>query len=134
MRASTFGDRRITGTDFNRLERLASGGSAPQLADLLDEAEVLPPHATAPDVVVLDATVIVRDPKLRHRRILVVCHPADADAASGRISVLSPAGLGLIGLAAGATARWQGPGGVETLAQIEQVLREPEQSRALLSP
>lgn len=126
MRASTFGDRRITKPDFTRLEQLATSGDAPQLAELLDEAEVLPAHATPSGVVTLDARIIVRDPKLQHRRILVVCHPADADASRGRISVLSPAGLGLIGLDAGKTACWRGPGGIETLAEIEQVLCEAE--------
>jgi regulator of nucleoside diphosphate kinase len=72
------------------------------------------------------AQFVIRDLRLRRRQVLVVCYPADADAAKGFISVLSPAGMALIGLPVDAMARWVGPGGEESVAQIERILFQPE--------
>jgi regulator of nucleoside diphosphate kinase len=40
--------------------------------------------------------------------------------------VFSPAGMALIGLQAGDTARWTGPDGEESLANVERILFQPE--------
>ena len=49
---------------------------------------------------------------------------------SGRrfVSVLSPVGMGLIGLRCGAVARWKTPAGEEGSAQVEGILYQPEAS------
>jgi regulator of nucleoside diphosphate kinase len=44
----------------------------------------------------------------------------------GYIPVLAPAGMGLIGLPVGVVARRIGPGGEESVAQIEGILFQPE--------
>lgn len=121
MQASNFGGRQLAERDHSRLSRLAAARTLPQLHALLDEADVLAADELPPDLVTLDAQVVLRDLKLQRRQVLVVCHPADADAARGHVSVLSPAGLGLIGLVAGAVARWEIPGCGEQAARIEAV-------------
>ena len=126
MRPSNFGERKLTELDHIRLTRLTAAGAMPQLADLLDEALVVPAQAIPPDVVTMYAKFVIRDLKLQRRQVLVVCYPSDAEAAKGFISVLSPAALGLLGLPVGAVARWIGPGGEETVAQIESILFQPE--------
>ena len=126
MRASNFGERNVTELDFVRLKKFTAAGAMPQLDDILDEAEVVPAQAIPADVVTMNAKFVVRDLKLQRRQILVVCYPADADPTKGCISVLSPAGMGLLGLPRGAVARWIGPGGEESVAQIEDVLFQPE--------
>jgi regulator of nucleoside diphosphate kinase len=126
MRAPLSGERKLTELDFVRLKKFAAAGSFPALADLLKDAELVASPAVPPDVVTMNARFVIRDLKLQRRQILVLCYPADAKPASGAISVLSPAGLGLLGLSVGAVARWVGPAGQETVAQIEEILFQPE--------
>lgn len=126
MRASNFGERKLTELDFTRLKKFTAGGAMPQLDGILDEAEVMPAQAIPADLVTMYAQFVIRDLKTQRRQILVVCYPADAEPAQGYISVLSPAGMGLIGLPVGAVAKWMGPGGEESVAQIEGILFQPE--------
>jgi regulator of nucleoside diphosphate kinase len=121
-------ERKLTELDFTRLRKFTAAGAKPQLHDLLDDAEVVPPTAIPTDVVTMYAKFVVRDLKRQRRQVLVICYPSDADPAKGCISVLSPAGMGLLGLAEGAIARWIGPGGEESVVQIEGVLFQPEAS------
>jgi regulator of nucleoside diphosphate kinase len=120
------GERTLTELDFVRLQRLSRAAASPRLARILGEAEVVPSDQVPPDVVTMYAKAIVRDLALRRRRILCVCYPQDADAASGRVSVHSPAGMALLGLPVGAVARWAGPGGEPTVVRIEGILFQPE--------
>jgi regulator of nucleoside diphosphate kinase len=126
MRTSSLSERKLTELDFTRLSRLTAARAVPQLADVLDEAEILPAQAIAPDVVTMNSRFVIRDVKMQRRQILVTCYPADADAAAGRVSVLPPAGLALIGLSVDALGRWQAPGGEERVVQIETILFQPE--------
>ncbi len=118
-------ERKLTNLDFSRLKRLAAGPPA-ALDALLDEADVLDPHGIPPDVITMYAQFVIRELETQRRQTLVLCYPADAEPAAGFVSVLSPVGLSLLGLPLGATARWVGPGGTETLAQVEQILFQPE--------
>jgi regulator of nucleoside diphosphate kinase len=126
MRTSNFGERKLTELDFTRLNKLTAARTTPQLADILDEAEVLPAQAIPADVVTMYAQFVIRDLKLQRRQILVICYPSDAEPGKGYVSVLSPAGMGLLGLPVGALARWVGPGGEESVAHIEGILFQPE--------
>ena len=126
MRAPNPGERRFTELDFVRLKKFTAAGAFPQLADILAEAELLPSRAIPPDVVTMYARFAIHDIKRQRHQILAVSYPADADPAAGRISVLAPAGMGLIGLAVGAIAQWGGPDGEETVARIEGVVFQPE--------
>lgn len=126
MLAPNSGERKFTELDFIRLKKFTAAGTFPQLADILDDAELLPSPSIPPDVITMNAWFAIRDLKLQRRQIVTVCYPDGADPATGSISVLSPAGMGLLGLSAGAVARWVGPAGEETVAQIERILFQPE--------
>lgn len=118
--------RQLTALDFARLKKVA--GAPPELDRLLDEADVIDSRDVPPDVVTMYAQVEVEDLGSRGRRTLVVCYPADAEPAQGFISVLSPVGLALLGLRAGAVARWQAPGGQEKAAKVAAIAFQPEAS------
>lgn len=120
------GERQLTELDFIRLRKLNSQGTAPALARLLDDADVVPPQAIAADIVTMYARAVVFDAALQCRRILAVCYPHDADTAQGRVSVLSPMGMALLGLAVGDSASWRGPDGSEHQVRVEQLLFQPE--------
>lgn len=126
MRAPHTGERKLTELDFARLQKFTAAGTFPKLADLLTESQLLPSQCIPPDVVTMYARFVIRDLKLQRRQILVVCYPSDAEPSTGFVSVLSPAGMGLLGLSVGAVARWEGPAAEETVAQIESILFQPE--------
>jgi regulator of nucleoside diphosphate kinase len=126
MHTPNFGERKLTELDFTRLKRLTAADATRQLDDLLAEADVVPARAIPPDVVTMYAQFVIHDLRLQRRQMLALCYPADAEPSAGFISVLSPAGMGLIGLPVGSIARWSGPGGEENLVEIEGVLFQPE--------
>src|SRR4051812_9739568 len=126
MRAPNPGERKLTELDFVRLKKFTAAGAYPQLAEILDEAELLPSAAIASDVVTMYSRFAIFDLKRQRHQMLAVCYPVDAEPARGFISVLSPAGMGLIGLSVGAIARWGGPGGEQTVAQIDGIVFQPE--------
>lgn len=126
MRLSNCAERKLTELDCIRLKKYTAAGAFPQLGDLLDDAEQLPSPAIGPDVVTMNTRFAIRELQQQRRHVLVLCYPAHAQPSSECISVLSPAGLALIGLSVGAVARWTGPGGEETAAVIEEILFQPE--------
>ncbi|MBJ2154754.1 GreA/GreB family elongation factor [Variovorax sp. IB41] len=128
MLATIHGERTLTELDFVRLQKLTGGHPPPALADLLDMADVLPSREVPADIVTMYAQVEIEDLPTRERQKLVVCYPDDAAPNDGFISVLSPVGIGLLGLKAGATARWRTPGGEESAARVLTVLFQPEAS------
>ena len=119
MLATIHGERTLTELDFVRLQKLTGTHPPPALADLLDIADVLPSR---------DVPADIEDLSTRQRQTLVVCYPGDAEPNAGFISVLSPVGIGLLGLKAGATARWRTPGGEENNARVVAVRFQPEAS------
>jgi regulator of nucleoside diphosphate kinase len=126
MCSSLQGERKLTRLDVSRLRKLIADRPVPELADLIDEADVLDAREIPPDVVTMYAQFVIRERKTQQRRTLVLCYPADADPAEGYISVLSPVGMGLLGRRVGATANWFAPGGDECFAEVEDILFQPE--------
>jgi regulator of nucleoside diphosphate kinase len=72
------------------------------LADLLSEARFVPDEALPEDRVAMNSRVTYEELPRGGRRTVALVYPMDADAAEGRISVLSPVGLSLLGRAPGA--------------------------------
>lgn len=92
--------------DHEKLTQLANGllDSRPDMADgLLDELErarVARGKAVPADTVQMGSTVEFGSDSSPARRVTLV-YPRDADIAEGRISVLTPIGTALLGLAVG---------------------------------
>lgn len=122
------GERTLTDLDHVRLSKLQSRQSLPALDDLLDATDVVSPQEVASDVVTMRSRLVIADAQTGRRQTITLCYPADADAASGQVSVLSPVGLALIGMRVGATARWRTPGGEEGAAQVVDLVYQPEAS------
>jgi regulator of nucleoside diphosphate kinase len=127
MLTSHHGERTLTAPDHARLCRLLPGHAASSpLGDLLDAAEVVSTRDQPPDLITLYAQVEMVDRYTRRRQLLTVCCPDDAEPSAGFVSVLSPVGLGLLGLQAGAVARWPTPSGEEGAADILAVTFAPD--------
>lgn len=99
----------MTRTDHDRLSRLAESHGNPDVADALltelDRARVVNDGRLAADVVRMGSTVRFTSDVGEDRRVTLV-YPAEADIASGKVSILTPIGSALIGLSAGQSIDW----------------------------
>lgn len=125
---------RVSDADSRRLEAMLEGsrprstrdaGSLELLERHLDEAEVVPATGIEPDVVTMNSEVRVRDMDTHEARVFRVVFPSAANAEAGRISVLAPLGMAVLGRASGEHVAWRTPGGVRRL-RIDRVLHQPE--------
>jgi len=128
MLATIHGERTLTELDVARLNKLNGNQLPPALADLLDLAEVLPSREVPADIVTMYSQIEIEDPATQQTQKITLCYPGDAEPASGFISVLSPVGIGLLGVKAGTLARWQMPNGAEGAARVVAILFQPEAS------
>lgn len=126
MHATLQGERKLTELDFARLRRLSPGEIPDELDEILDEAEQVDPRSIPPDTVTMCARVEIQDVQTGEHRTLTLCYPRDAQPAAGRISVLSPLGVALLGLRVGATAHWSSPTGERRSAHVVAVPFQPE--------
>lgn len=121
--------RIVTELDHVRILQLVRRHDGPELLeDMVDAADLVPSRDVPADVVTMNSRVVVAGVDGAERQ-LTVCYPPDTDAATGRVSVLSPVGTALLGQRVGATAQWSTPGrpGTESL-RIVAVAFQPEAS------
>lgn len=114
--ALMLGERRRS----HAMEAAAAGA----LGDLLMEARILPDEAVPADRVTMNSRVVYEELPRGVRREVTLAYPAEADAAAGRISVLSPIGLALLGRAPGATVEPPMPDGRSLRVRIVSLERE----------
>lgn len=122
------GERTLTDLDYARLAKLMGQQHPPALDDLLTNANITSARAVHADVVTMNSRVELADVRTQQRQVFTLCYPRDAEPAAGRISVLSPVGIGLLGLRTGDVAKWQSPRGEEQAAVIENIQFQPEAS------
>lgn len=102
----------INEDDLAHLEGLAEGAMQrnPALADrLLDElgrARVVTAKKMPANVVAIGTTVTYRDETSGQEKAITLVYPEDADIARNRVSVMTPIGVALLGLAEGAAFHW----------------------------
>lgn len=94
-----------------------------ELAGLLMEARLVPAGTLPADRVGLHCTVTYEEAPSGRRRVVTLALPEDADPASGRISVLSPVGLALIGREKGAVVEASAPNGRALIVRILHIER-----------
>ncbi|WP_226926129.1 nucleoside diphosphate kinase regulator [Meridianimarinicoccus sp. MJW13] len=102
----------ISADDLAHIEALAEGAlhRNPALADrLLDElgrARIVAPSKMPANVVSIGSTVTYRDETTGLEKRVTLVFPEDADITQQRVSVLTPIGVALLGLAEGAVFHW----------------------------
>jgi regulator of nucleoside diphosphate kinase len=95
------------------LLRFASAAMArtPEVADRLlqeiERARVLPTDELPKQVVNIGSEVTFREDANGREQTVTLVLPPDADISAGRVSVVTPIGAALIGLAQGSSIRWQ---------------------------
>lgn len=91
---------------------------ARRLYDELDRADVVPSGEMPADVVTLGSLVTYRDESCGSIRSIKLVAPGDADLSRARISIVSPIGAALIGLAEGQSMEWEIGGEIRSLYVI----------------
>ncbi|MFA7290966.1 MAG: nucleoside diphosphate kinase regulator [Rhodocyclaceae bacterium] len=111
--------------DFARLMALRP---PPNLRTELERAIVVPGDSIPVNIVTMGASVGYRDQKTGHCREIELVYPDEADLDSGKISVLTPVGSALIGLAEGQEIDWHFPDGTPHRLKVMSV-KQAEQGR-----
>jgi regulator of nucleoside diphosphate kinase len=109
-----------------RRQHALEAAAADALADVLVEARLVPHEELPADRVAMNSSVTYREEPDGARRSVVLVHPIEADAAAGRISVLSPVGLALLGRTRGALVDVDLPGARQLTLQIVDTSRNRE--------
>jgi regulator of nucleoside diphosphate kinase len=109
-----------------RRQHALEAAAADALADLLVEARLVPHERLPADRIAMDSKVEYREEPDGERRSVILVHPIEADAAVGRISVLSPVGLALLGRTPGSLVDVALPGGRVLTIQILEAARNRE--------
>ena len=131
MAASLPTPRTLSELDHIRISNLLKhpGMSfAAELEMVLDNAELVSSHQIPPQLVTMNSRVLIADAQTGDERTLTLCYPPDTDPNTGFVSVLSPVGTGLLGVAEGQVAHWAAPNGTQASAKILKVLFQPEES------
>jgi regulator of nucleoside diphosphate kinase len=102
----------IRSDDYEKLSAMAAAeGAEHDVAQVLSaelaRARVVPPERIGPDVVTMNATVEFRDETTGRARRVTLVYPEHADILANRLSVMTPVGAALIGLAVGDSIEWQ---------------------------
>jgi regulator of nucleoside diphosphate kinase len=123
----------ITELDFDRLSRLTESPlyratHATLVAGLrrrLDRGRVMPARDVPKGAVTMRSRVRVRDLAADRAEVYTIVYPDEADVEAGRLSVLAPLAMALLGARAGQTVEVTVPAGVRRL-RVDRVLYQPE--------
>jgi len=116
----------IGNSDFDRLTRLANNSlnTMPELAEELltelERAKVVSDRALPENVVRMGVAVTYTSDTGQERTVILV-NPGEADIAEGKVSIMTPIGTALIGLAVGQSIGWIARDGQKHLLTIKSV-------------
>lgn len=125
----------LTEHDLNRLRQLIADltrqtrgmqAGVETLEELLDLGRVVPPQDIPRNVVTMNSKIVFEELQMREKRTVTVVYPEDADPVAGKISVLSPVGIALLGLAEGTEAELPLPHGRTACIAIREISYQPE--------
>lgn len=123
----------VTSSDFERLQRLIETHTADRDQDaveLLDvelsRARVVPPSEVPPSVVTMNSRLRYVNQATGASRTVTLVYPAEANFEAGRLSILTPVGCALLGLAVGQTIDWTMPNRQMRKFVVEELLYQPE--------
>ncbi|MEJ5021871.1 nucleoside diphosphate kinase regulator [Ochrobactrum vermis] len=125
----------VSEIDYERLMGLATNVSerleeiAEELMVELDRAKVVPAKRLPQNVIHMGSTVEFRSNDGHERRVTLV-YPGEADIAQGKISILTPIGTALIGLAPGQSISWTARDGKQHELNVLSVSDEAEAAAA----
>lgn len=127
----------VSSLDMERLEALIHSlphGEAAAQHRLLEElarADVVEPHEMPPNVVTMNSKVRFSTEQPTEEFCMTLSYPKDMTADGDQVSVLSPVGNALLGLAVGDSIEWTRPNGVLFEVTVLDLLYQPERDGEL---
>lgn len=125
---------KITSSDYDRLDTLLARPQyrnlnvAESLREELERADVVEPEEMPAGVITMHSTARCLEEVGGRRREyeLTLVYPGEEDSETGKISVLAPMGMAMLGLAVGQEIDWPGPGGTPLRLRVLDVSYQPE--------
>jgi regulator of nucleoside diphosphate kinase len=123
----------ITNPDMERLSALVEGyrlqgredrHTLQRLEDELDRAVVVDPSEVSADLVTLDSQVLLVDLDSGEQMLFTLVLPSRSNVEAGRISVLAPLGMAVLGYRVGDEIEWEVPAGRRRL-RVQSVICQP---------
>jgi len=96
-----------------------------QLAGEIQKARIVPPEKIPPDVVTMNSTVELKDEESGREIEYTLSFPANSDPVNGRISILAPVGIALLGSHVGDVIQWPVPKGT-CKYRVLRIVYQPE--------
>jgi regulator of nucleoside diphosphate kinase len=109
-----------------RRQPALEAAAADALTELLLEARLVAHQQLPADRIAMGSKVTYQEEPDGERRTVILVHPIEAEAAAGRISVLSPVGLALLGRTPGSVVRVAVPGAKALSVRILEASRNRE--------
>jgi regulator of nucleoside diphosphate kinase len=107
----------ISERDALRLRKLVATGAATHIEHIeklkteLERARIVPEAELPPDVIAMNSTVELEDVEDGEIMTYTLVYPESADAAFGKISILAPLGMAMLGFKVGDEFEWPVPAG-----------------------
>lgn len=124
----------VTENDYEKLTRFVDRQTPAMprvtqfLAQELDRAELIPSRQVPRDVVTMNSRLLFRTMADGLSRAVTLVYPAEADLRAGRLSILTPVGVALLGLRPGQSMAWEDRTGEIKTLTVQHVLFQPEAS------
>jgi regulator of nucleoside diphosphate kinase len=124
----------ITEQDAARLRRLLDSNVARKETDStslkrleheLDRAKIVPQSELPADAIAMNSTVELEDLSDGEILTYTLVYPEQADAASGRISILAPLGMAMLGYRVGDEFEWPVPSGMIRV-RVRRMIESPD--------
>ncbi|WP_127144596.1 nucleoside diphosphate kinase regulator [Pelagibacterium montanilacus] len=133
IRISKLPDLVIGQTDHSRLTALANAvtgpmeGAAERLASELDRATIVDQRNVPSDVVTMGSVASFTTTDGFNRTFELV-YPGESDISAGKVSILTPVGMALIGMREGQSIPWTARDGRELSLALMRVRSQPAPS------
>lgn len=128
---STFPLITVSSLDYDRLMNLIDSVSSQDfpsviaLEEELDRADVVEPENMSDNIITMNSTAFVRDDHGSERHLTLV-YPKDANFDDGKISILAPVGVAMLGLSVGQSIDWVLPNGDKSELKVIAIDYQPE--------
>jgi regulator of nucleoside diphosphate kinase len=96
-----------------------------ELDEELDRAEIVKPEDIPTDVITMNSKFRLNNLDSGEEVVYTLVFPAKADSKNGKISILAPVGIAVLGYRVGDTVEWKVPAGLKRL-RVEEIVYQPE--------
>jgi regulator of nucleoside diphosphate kinase len=91
----------------------------------LDDVQAVPPQEVPDDIITMNSRFAVMDLRSGETFAYTLVYPEDESLEQGKLCVLSPMGMALLGARVGDVVQWQGSAGPGS-AEVLRLLYQPE--------